>query len=212
VLVLDEPTNDLDMETLDLLEQLLCDYPGTVLLVSHDRAFLDAVVTQVIVTEGDGHWREHVGGWSDWAQWKANWKAQPTSAAEPPRRQAGGTAESLRANRTNLPPSNDLAASKPKNDVSMQQMQNLPPAPGKPGRGRLNMQEEREIAALPDTIATLEAEQMALSSQLSDPSLHIEGAAKANAISQRINAIEQDLLKMLERWETLESRRTREFR
>ncbi len=212
VLVLDEPTNDLDMETLDLLEQLLCDYPGTVLLVSHDRAFLDAVVTQVIVTEGDGHWREHVGGWSDWAQWKANSKDQTTSAAEPPRRQTAGATESLRANRTNLPPGNDLATSKTKNDVSMQQMQNLPPAPGKPGRGRLNMQEEREIAALPDAIAALEAEQMALSSQLSEPSLHIEGAAKANAISQRINAIEQDLLKMLERWETLESRRTREFR
>jgi len=66
VLVLDEPTNDLDMETLDLLEQLLQDYDGTVLLVSHDRAFLDAVVTQTIAYEGDGRWREYVGGYSDW--------------------------------------------------------------------------------------------------------------------------------------------------
>jgi len=72
VLVLDEPTNDLDIETLDLLEQLLMDYPGTVLLVSHDRSFLDTVVTQVIVADGDGRWSEHVGGWSDWAQWRAN--------------------------------------------------------------------------------------------------------------------------------------------
>jgi len=72
VLVLDEPTNDLDIETLDLLEQLLMDYPGTVLLVSHDRSFLDTVVTQVVVADGDGRWSEHVGGWSDWAQWRAN--------------------------------------------------------------------------------------------------------------------------------------------
>jgi ATP-binding cassette subfamily F protein uup len=66
VLVLDEPTNDLDIETLELLEALLQDYSGTVFLVSHDRAFLDNVVTQTIASEGDGHWKEYVGGYSDW--------------------------------------------------------------------------------------------------------------------------------------------------
>jgi ATP-binding cassette subfamily F protein uup len=66
VLVLDEPTNDLDIDTLELLEQLLEDYTGTVFLVSHDRTFLDNVVTQVIVAEGGGQWREYVGGYSDW--------------------------------------------------------------------------------------------------------------------------------------------------
>ena len=66
VLVLDEPTNDLDIDTLELLEDLLQDYPGTVFLVSHDRAFLDNVVTQTIVAEGDGVWREYVGGYVDW--------------------------------------------------------------------------------------------------------------------------------------------------
>jgi len=66
VLVLDEPTNDLDIDTLELLEELLEDYDGTVFLVSHDRAFLDNVVTQVIVAEGNGLWREYVGGYSDW--------------------------------------------------------------------------------------------------------------------------------------------------
>jgi ATP-binding cassette subfamily F protein uup len=65
-LVLDEPTNDLDIDTLELLEELLEDYQGTVFLVSHDRAFLDNVVTQVIVSEGEGRWREFVGGYSDW--------------------------------------------------------------------------------------------------------------------------------------------------
>ena len=66
VLVLDEPTNDLDIDTLELLEELLEDYKGTVFLVSHDRTFLDNVVTQVIVAEGNGLWREYIGGYSDW--------------------------------------------------------------------------------------------------------------------------------------------------
>jgi ATP-binding cassette subfamily F protein uup len=70
-LVLDEPTNDLDIDTLELLEELLEDYTGTVFLVSHDRTFLDNVVTQVIVAEGDGFWREYVGGYSDWERVKA---------------------------------------------------------------------------------------------------------------------------------------------
>ena len=71
VLVLDEPTNDLDIETLELLEELLEDYTGTVFLVSHDRTFLDNVVTQVIAAEGDGLWREYVGGYTDWERTKA---------------------------------------------------------------------------------------------------------------------------------------------
>jgi ATP-binding cassette subfamily F protein uup len=93
VLVLDEPTNDLDIDTLELLEELLEDYPGTVFLVSHDRMFLDNVVTQVIVAEGEGHWREFVGGYTDWervrdttatakaAAAKAAPKAEPAPAA-----------------------------------------------------------------------------------------------------------------------------------
>lgn len=68
VLVLDEPTNDLDIETLELLEGLLTEYTGTVMLVSHDRAFLNNVVTQVIAAEGDGHWGEYVGGYDDWLE------------------------------------------------------------------------------------------------------------------------------------------------
>ena len=66
VLVLDEPTNDLDIDTLELLEQLLEEYDGTVFLVSHDRTFLDNVVTQVVVAEGEGVWKEYVGGYADW--------------------------------------------------------------------------------------------------------------------------------------------------
>ena len=81
-LVLDEPTNDLDIDTLELLEELLEDYTGTVFLVSHDRTFLDNVVTQVIVAEGDGFWREYVGGYSDWERVKAQAPAAAKAVAK----------------------------------------------------------------------------------------------------------------------------------
>jgi ATP-binding cassette subfamily F protein uup len=80
VLVLDEPTNDLDIDSLELLETTLQDYPGTVLLVSHDRAFLDNVVTQTLVAEGGGAWREYVGGYSDWLEQRVT----STSTIPPP--------------------------------------------------------------------------------------------------------------------------------
>ena len=70
LLVLDEPTNDLDIDTLDLLEELVAEFQGTLLLVSHDRAFLDHVVTSLLVLEGDGRVQEFVGGWSDWAKYR----------------------------------------------------------------------------------------------------------------------------------------------
>ena len=76
VLVLDEPTNDLDIETLELLEQLLQDYAGTLFLVSHDRAFIDNVVTQTIAYEGDGVWQEYAGGYQDWADYQARRRAE----------------------------------------------------------------------------------------------------------------------------------------
>ncbi|MFL9878729.1 ATP-binding cassette domain-containing protein [Herbaspirillum rhizosphaerae] len=84
VLVLDEPTNDLDIDTLELLEELLEEYTGTVFLVSHDRTFLDNVVTQVIASEGDGVWREYVGGYSDWERVRANMQATAKKADNKP--------------------------------------------------------------------------------------------------------------------------------
>ncbi|WP_416908532.1 MAG: ABC-F family ATP-binding cassette domain-containing protein [Polymorphobacter sp.] len=83
LLVLDEPTNDLDMETLDLLEEVLADYAGTVLLVSHDRAFLDRVVTMTVALDGEGHAETIVGGWSDWAEARKARAAQAREARKP---------------------------------------------------------------------------------------------------------------------------------
>jgi ATP-binding cassette subfamily F protein uup len=82
LLVLDEPTNDLDLETLDVLEEMLGDYEGTVILISHDRDFLDRVVTSVIVPEGDGRWIEYAGGYTDMlAQRGADLKREAPKAA-----------------------------------------------------------------------------------------------------------------------------------
>ncbi len=96
ILVLDEPTNDLDIETLELLEELLQDYPGTVLLVSHDRTFLDNVVTQTIASEGDGKWMDYVGGYADWERQR---KARKPRAAIDQVKAATGAATTAIANK-----------------------------------------------------------------------------------------------------------------
>jgi ATP-binding cassette subfamily F protein uup len=92
VLVLDEPTNDLDIDTLELLEELLEEYTGTVFLVSHDRTFLDNVVTQVIVSEGEGQWREYIGGYSDWERYSNSVAKSVAKADSKPAVNAGNTA------------------------------------------------------------------------------------------------------------------------
>ncbi len=97
VLVLDEPTNDLDIETLDLLEDLLAAYDGTLFLVSHDRAFLDNVVTQVIAYEGDGRWGEYAGGYADWMRVKDAKPREP--AVKAVRAQSGGSDKPKEARR-----------------------------------------------------------------------------------------------------------------
>jgi ATP-binding cassette subfamily F protein uup len=83
VLVLDEPTNDLDIETLELLESLLAEWPGTLLLVSHDRAFIDNVVTSTLVFEGQGRLREYVGGYEDWLRQRRVRRGGPSGPPGP---------------------------------------------------------------------------------------------------------------------------------
>ncbi len=164
VLVLDEPTNDLDMETLELLEALLQDYPGTLLLVSHDRALLDQVVTQTLVAEGNGTWREYVGGYEDWLRQRA----APTAPARP------------------VP-----AAPAPARNASR-------PA-------KLSYKDARELEQLPGRIDALESEQHAITQRLQDPALHVAQPQEAARLAARLDAIEDELLQLLERWEQLEA-------
>jgi ATP-binding cassette subfamily F protein uup len=142
VLVLDEPTNDLDIDTLDLLEDLLQDYPGTVFLVSHDRAFLDAIVTQTIAAEGNGAWHEYAGGYSDWADYQTKRKAQQQAA--------------LQAEKADEAKKSALATRRD----------------DKPKAVKLSWKEQRELEALPDRIAALETEQSGLTARLEDPALY----------------------------------------
>lgn len=184
VLVLDEPTNDLDIETLDLLEQLLMDYPGTVLLVSHDRSFLDTVVTQVIVADGDGRWSEHVGGWSDWAQWRAN-----------------ANRIAIQNERSAPQPGKNKLSSTPKAEA-----QREPRIPNEPAIVRLSRAEQRELDQLPDQIAALELERSTLTERLSDPDLHTTKFDEFQSVSRRLSALEQSISTLMARWELLESR------
>jgi ATP-binding cassette subfamily F protein uup len=177
VLVLDEPTNDLDIETLDLLEQLLLDYPGTVLLVSHDRSFLDTVVTQVIVADGDGRWSEHVGGWSDWAQWRAN-------------------ANRAHANRSAVQTDRiapQVVKREPKNSKEQTSV-------------RLSRAEQRELDQLPDQIAALESERSTMTERLSDSVFHSKNTEEFQSVSRRLSTLEQSISTLMARWELLESR------
>ncbi len=172
VLVLDEPTNDLDIETLELLEQLLQDYKGTLFLVSHDRTFIDNVVTQTIAAEGDGSWHEYAGGYQDWADYQIKRRA---AEAVPTTKRAGPIAP--------------VQISKAKADS---------------GR-KLSYKEARELAELPERIAALEQEQKGIGLRLEDPALYQADAQEAQRISLRLTEIDDELLLLLERWETLEN-------
>lgn len=184
VLVLDEPTNDLDIPTLELLEELLTDYDGTVLLVSHDRAFLDNVATSVIASEGGGKWREYVGGFTDW-QIQSQRSQQMAQEAQ---KEASKDAAKDSAK--------DSAASKDS------------PAGRNPQRAaKLSFKEQRELEALPEKIAALEAEQKAIGAQLEDGAIFAKDAQEGKRLSERYAAIDEELLLALERWDELEKRR-----
>jgi ABC transport system ATP-binding/permease protein len=173
VLVLDEPTNDLDIETLELLEELLQDYEGTVFLVSHDRAFLDNVVTSTIAFEGEGRWREYEGGVQDWL-------TQSRRARE----LAQATAATPSASRA--PSQAPASAASPV-----------------PQRRKLGYKEQRELEALPALIEALEQEQKAIQSELADGRVYGEDPGRAQQLSMRGERIEEELMTALERWDTL---------
>jgi len=179
VLVLDEPTNDLDIQTLELLEELLTDYDGTVLLVSHDRQFLDNVVTSVFASEGGGMWREYVGGFTDWQ------------------------IQRERAERIALDAARDTAKQAKKEDGPKDS------GAGRNSQrsNKLPYKEVRELEALPAQIAALEAEQKSIAAKLEDGSVYTKDPKEGTRLSARHAAIDEELLVALERWEELEAKR-----
>jgi ABC transport system ATP-binding/permease protein len=192
ILVLDEPTNDLDIETLELLEDLLQSYKGTVFLVSHDREFLDNVVTSTIAFEGPGKWREYEGGFQDWMT------------------QSGNNLSSLAGL------SLASAASQLEPEVKAPVMPLIPVTPvnlssnitEKPvAKGaKLSYKEQRELDTLPKTIDALEAEQRNITKVLAEGGIYRTDPKAATAMQQRNAVIEEELLVALEKWEGLSAR------
>ena len=187
VLVLDEPTNDLDIDTLDLLEQLLQDYKGTVFLVSHDRYFLDNVVTSIIANEGDGFWREYEGGYEDWKIQKAR-------------------SDKIRAANGNAN-ANSKAVEKveAKAEVKVGVKAEVKPI-AKSGVQKLNGKERQELEVLPLQIETLETEQTDIGIAMSNPDLYKNEPELAASMQARLSEITADLDQKLQRWEQLLSR------
>ena len=182
VLVLDEPTNDLDIDTLELLEQLLQDYKGTVFLVSHDRAFLDNVVTSIIAYEGDGFWREYEGGYEDWKIQKKR--------SEEYRSNQSGSAE---------PTKSKSPVSEPVKAISGQEISK----PQKSAVQKLNGKERAELEAIPLQIDDLEKEQASISESLGDPEIYKNRPADVINLQENLKIIEAKLSALMARWEDL---------
>jgi len=180
VLALDEPTNDLDAETLDLLEELLLEFTGTLLLVSHDRAFLDAVVTSTLVLEGKGRVGEYAGGYSDLVRQRAG---RPT--------RDGFAGSAFRA-----PASPRLEAGTPQGTPTVGSRRRERPR-------KLSFREQHELASLPDAIDTLEHEREGLYAQLADP-VFLRDGVQVIAARARLDEIDRAISAAMARWEELE--------
>ncbi len=165
VLVMDEPTNDLDIETMELLEELLVEYPGTLLLVSHDREFLNNVVTSTLVLEGQGLIKEYSGGYDDWIRQRSVDPIPIASAKE----------------------------------------RSKPIAPPKERPRRLTYAEQRELEALPEMIATKEAQLAELHQVVADPAFYRQPPAEIVSTNARLQSLEKEIAEAYRRWELLET-------
>ncbi len=175
VLVMDEPTNDLDMETLELLESLLVEFKGTVLLVSHDRAFVDSVASSCLLFEGNGHISEHIGGYREVAAYQAR-RAAAEAASQKVNADVASTAVAAEA---------------------------VTPAAAKAPRKKLSYKDQRELDGLPARIDSLEAELGELGVLSSSAEFYQQDAEQINATMERLSAVQAELDACMERWMTL---------
>jgi ATP-binding cassette subfamily F protein uup len=177
VLVLDEPTNDLDLETLELLEAQLVEWPGTLLLVSHDRVFLDHVVSSTLVFEGEARVQEYVGGYEDWL------RQRPVPVPAP--RETTGREKSRDAVQSESPEASAEAAQ---------------------ARKRLSFREQRELEELPARIESLEAEHRALEACIGGADFYKESRQTIQDVLKRHEAVQRELHESYARWGALDSR------
>jgi ATP-binding cassette subfamily F protein uup len=179
LLVLDEPTNDLDIETLELLEDLLLDYSGTLLLVSHDRAFLNNLVTSTLVLDGSGRVSEYVGGYDDWQRQKAEEALAPAKVAS-----------AKAVVREAAPPKPAAGPDSPRR-LSYKEQRELEA-------------QKQELADLPARIEALEAEQHRLTEAMSSPAFYQRDPAEITRAANHQKELEDELARAYQRWEELE--------
>ncbi len=177
LLVLDEPTNDLDIETLELLEEILMDFQGTLLLVSHDRDFMDRCVTSLLVMQGDGSIDEQAGGYSDWEARGGRLVAEGATS---------GAGDNVTSTTT----------STASTESSVQEAES-------PKR-KLSYKEQRELDALPQQMEDLEAKQAALEAEIADPSFYSQDQEVVTERLAELAKATEALDAALERWTELE--------
>lgn len=182
LLVLDEPTNDLDVETLELLEEVLLGFQGTVLMVSHDRVFLDNVVTSTLVFEGQGVVREYVGGYQDWL--RQGGSTRLLGVGEGPGKAGQGAEPS-----TAPEPAQPTSAAQP-----------AAPTP----RKKLSYKLQRELEALPGEIERVETALAAAQAEIAAPTFYQRPAGETAEVLARLDALQNELDQLLERWAELE--------
>ncbi len=178
LIILDEPTNDLDIETLEILEDLLLAYTGTLLLVSHDRAFLDNLVTSTIYLDGAGGARETIGGYDDWLR-----QNQAELAAQAEAR--------VRKTPESNPTTSRSGIERPRRLSYKEQ--------------RALEQQQQELAGLPGRIEALETEQRRLSAAMADPTFYQRDNAEIASAAARLQELEEEVAQAYQRWEELES-------
>ncbi len=179
LLVLDEPTNDLDIESLETLEDLLLDFPGTLLLVSHDRAFLNNLVTSTLVLDGQGLASEYIGGYDDWQRQNQGDVFEKSVELEKPRKPTSLTGD-------------DPASTAPTRKLSYKEQRALEA-------------QKKELTELPGRIETLEAEQHRLSAAMADPAFYQRESTDISLDAARLKDLEDELSRAYQRWEELEN-------
>jgi ATP-binding cassette subfamily F protein uup len=188
LLAMDEPTNDLDLETLELLEQLLIEYRGTLLLVSHDRALLNNVVDRTLALREGGRVGKYAGGYDDWLWQRAQQEDLQRAQRESQQREKPEEEGAVR--------SAAKRAARPQPDQTVS---------GQPQPRKLSFDERRELEALPGKIEALEREQQQLYERLSDPTLYQERGADVARIQARLAELDEALEADYERWAYLEA-------
>ena len=189
VLVLDEPTNDLDVETLELLEELLLNFDGTLLLVSHDRAFMDNVVTSVLAFEGRGLVREYVGGYSDWVRQGGKLPPAPWEGAA----------------RQRVEPTADVAAPDDAMASSKAGSAATTAAPAKAKPVKLSYKLQRELDGLPAEIERLESEVAELEAEAGRPDFYQQPSGVVSERLALLQDTQERLDAVMERWMELEA-------